>query len=170
MRISQTLLPEFDHEMASTRRLLERLPADRADWQPHPKSMALSGLATHLANVPFWASMTVATDELDLAPPGGEPMPSPTYTGVDDLLATFDKNVADARAALAGASDACLMGPWTLKKGGHAIFTMSRVACLRSFVVNHMIHHRGQLSVYLRQLDVPLPAIYGPSADDAGGM
>jgi uncharacterized damage-inducible protein DinB len=160
--ISQSLLPEFDHEMATTRKVLERLPDEHLAWQPHEKSYSLQDLATHVVNVPGWVGITVDQDELDLA---GE-FPTPATGDRAALLGIFDENVRQARAKLEGASDATLLGSWTLKSGDTTLMTMPRVAVLRTFVMNHLIHHRGQLTVYLRLKDVPLPAVYGPSADD----
>jgi uncharacterized damage-inducible protein DinB len=165
MSIAQSLLPELEHEAATTRTLLALCPADRTSWKPHPKSFSLGDLGTHLANLPRWCSMTIAMPELDVAPADGPAFPPPVFTSIPDMLATFDANVASAREALAGATDAQLMEPWTLKKTGVTIFTLPKAACLRSFVLNHMIHHRGQLDVYLRLCDVPLPQVYGPTAD-----
>jgi uncharacterized damage-inducible protein DinB len=156
------LLPEFDHEMANTRKALERIPADRLDFRPHPKSWTLRELAAHLANLPNWASIALATTEMDLAQPF-EPRPTGTK---DEILAAFDGSVADARAALAGASESDLGVPWSLAKGGHVVFTTPRSAVLRSFVLSHAVHHRGQLTVYLRLVDAPVPGLYGPSADE----
>ena len=170
MTIASTLLPEFDQEMATTRRLLERVPDEHKDWKPHEKSWPLGGLAIHVASLVMWQKMTLEASELDLEPPGGPAFEPPVFTSIADTLAMFDENVAGARAALEAASDADLMSPWTLAKGGQALFTMPRIDCIRTFVLNHLIHHRGQLTVYLRLKDVPLPAIYGPSADDPGGM
>lgn len=167
MSIAQSILPEFDHEVATTRRLLERTPAAQAAWKPHDKSMSLGVLALHLGEIPSWGSATLTLTELDMNPPGGPAYTPPTFESVEQVLARFDTNVAAARAALAAASDADLMVPWTLKSGGHAIFTLPRVAVFRSFVLNHLIHHRGQYSVYLRMRDVPLPSIYGPTADES---
>lgn len=166
MAISQALLPEFDHEVATTRRVLERVPSDKWDWAPHAKSMKLGRLAGHVGETPGWATMTIAQSELDLAPPGAPPYVPPVRNNREDVLAEFDKNVAAAREQIAGATDEHLMQNWSLKMGGQVRMTMPRVAVLRSFVMNHMIHHRGQLSVYLRMLDVPIPSIYGPSADE----
>ena len=171
MTLSATLLPEFDQEMASTRKSLERVPEDKFDWKPHPKSGTLGWLATFMAVLPSWASTTIVQDSLDLAPPGSPPpQPNPVAASRQAVLELFDKNVTAARAALAGASDEQLMKPWTLLKGGVTVVTLPKIAVLRSFVMNHMIHHRAQLGVYLRLNDVPVPAIYGPTADEAGGF
>lgn len=164
MSISDSLLPEFDQEMGNTRRALERVPMDRADWKPHPKSMALGRLAIHLAELPAWVVTTVGSDELNFA---GGYNPSKAET-TQELLALFDKNVAEARAALAGAGDEVWHRPWTLRNGDHKIFTLPKIAVHRAFTMNHIIHHRGQLTVYLRLNDVPVPSIYGPSADEGG--
>lgn len=166
MSLSASLLPEFDQEIGNLRKVLERVPDAQLAWKPHAKSMSLGGLATHLANMLTWGERVVAADDFDLAP-GGKPVPKLVeLRSRAEILATFDANRARARAALAGASDANLAGPWSLRVGGKALFTQPRVACLRGFVFNHMIHHRGQMTVYLRMLDVPLPALYGPSADE----
>lgn len=165
MAITQSLLAEFDHEMATTRALLERVPQDRASWKPHPRSTALGDLAAHVAQLPGMASMVIDQDEVDMNPPGGPGYTPPGFTTTAALLEVFDANVARARTAIAGAADEAMGVTWSLKNGGHAIFSMPRVAVLRSFVMNHVIHHRGQLSVYLRLNEVPLPSIYGPTAD-----
>jgi uncharacterized damage-inducible protein DinB len=167
MAIKESILPEFDHEMKTTRKLLERVPEQSAGWKPHAKSMSLGQLGIHLSQLPLWGSMTMKETELDLSPPGGPGYKAPDFESTGALLAAFDENVRQAREAIAAASDPDFMVPWTLKNGGRTIFTMPRVACLRSFVINHVIHHRGQLSVYLRLNDVPVPSIYGPSADEA---
>lgn len=160
------MLPEFDHEMANTRKTLERVPHDKSDWKPHEKSMAMGGLATHLGNIPTWVNYTIDQDSLDLAPEG-QPLPSAELAKSQaELLETFDANVAKARASIAGASDQELFKPWTLLSNGNQILTLPKVAVLRSFVMNHMIHHRAQLGVYLRLNDIPVPSIYGPSADE----
>ena len=166
MAISQALLPEFDHEMANTRKILERVPEHKLDWKPHAKSMTMGGLATHVAQIPSWAVETINRTELDIAPPGQPPYRATMAESRRQLLETFDKHVADARSAIAAASDAHLMQNWTLLAGGKTIFTMPRVAVLRSMVMNHGIHHRAQLGVYLRLNDVPIPGMYGPSADE----
>jgi uncharacterized damage-inducible protein DinB len=163
MAIVDALLPEFDREMGLTRRVLERVPEDRFDWKPHAKSMSLGGLATHVANLPFWGSTSLAESEFELTSTGRLPQAESRAA----VLAAFDERVATARGALAGKTDGELMAPWTLKKEGHQVFTMPKAAVFRSFFLNHIIHHRGQLTVYLRLNDVPLPSIYGPSADEA---
>jgi uncharacterized damage-inducible protein DinB len=165
MTIAQSLLPEFDHEMSVTRTLLERVPEDKAGWKPHPKSTGLGDLAAHIARLPSMAANVVSLTELDMNPPVGPAFTPPRFTTTVALLETFDDHVKQAREAISGTADGDLMTPWSLKRGGHTIFTMPRVAVLRSVMMNHMIHHRGQLSVYLRLNDVPLPSIYGPTAD-----
>ena len=166
MNIADTLLPEFDMEMANTRKSLERVPDGKYAYKPHPKSPDMGWLAWHVAFIPAWAAVTIAEDSLDVAPPGGQKAP-PMPKNNKELLAMFDQNVKDARVALAGASNETLMKPWTLLKGGQKLMTLPKVAVLRGFVMNHLIHHRAQLGVYLRLNDVPVPAIYGPSADEA---
>jgi uncharacterized damage-inducible protein DinB len=165
MSIAQALLSEFDHEMAVTRKVLERVPEADAAWKPHQKSFSMGDLAAHVANLVHWTVSTLKQNELDLNPPGGPGWTSPKFESTAKLLAIFDANVKAAREAIAGTSDAAMMEPWTLKNGGVAIFTQPRVGVLRGFVFSHGIHHRGQLSVYLRLRDVPVPSIYGPSAD-----
>ena len=166
MALSQALLPEFDHEMANTRKTLERVPMDKFAWKPHEKSTTMGGLATHLANLPTWVMHTIEKDSLDVAPPGAPPLRTPQANSTAEVVETFDRNVAAARAALAGASDEHLVKPWSLLSGGKTVLTLPRIAVLRSFVMNHSIHHRAQLGVYLRLNDVPVPSIYGPSADE----
>lgn len=167
MALSDALLPEFDNEMANTRKTLERVPHEKFDWKPHEKSMAMGGLATHLSNIPTWVIYTIDQDSLDLAPEGKPLPPAELAQSTEDLLTSFDVNVAKARAAIAGASDADLFKPWTLMTNGNALLTLPKIAVLRSFVMNHLIHHRAQLGVYLRLNDIPVPSIYGPSADES---
>ena len=166
MALNAALLPEFDHEMGTTRATLERVPEDKFAWKPHPKSMSMGHLATHLATLPMWGAMTMTADELDLEP-GGKPMELPPDAKTRaELLETFDRNVAAGREAIAGASDAAMMADWSLKKNGATLMTMPKIAVLRTWVMNHAIHHRAQLGVYLRLNDVSVPSVYGPSADE----
>ena len=166
MSMSKALLPEFDHEMANTRKALERVPEDRFAWKPHVKSMSMGRLATHLAEIPEWAVRTLEADSFDFAPPGGPPYQPKTAASRAELLEGFDRRAAAARTAISAAEDAQWMTPWSLLAGGNTIFTLPRIAVVRSLVMSHTIHHRGQLSVYLRLNDVPVPALYGPSADE----
>jgi uncharacterized damage-inducible protein DinB len=168
MAISQALLPEFDHEMANTRKTLERVPDGKFGWKPHEKSMPMGNLAIHLATLPGWTVQTLKQESLDLAPPGGEPFKLPEAKSTQEVVDMFDQNVAAARAAIAEATDEELMKPWSLLMTGKTIFTLPRAAVLRSFVMSHSIHHRAQLGVYLRLNDVAVPSIYGPSADEGG--
>ncbi|HUK31074.1 MAG TPA: DinB family protein [Candidatus Acidoferrum sp.] len=163
MPINQAFLGEFDHEMASTRISLERIPEDKFDWAPHPKSMKLGRLATHLAEMPGWTRDTIEKDKVDIANYGGPP----DLKSKKDVLALFDKNVADARAALVAATDdANWMKTWEMVRGDKVVFSMPKVVVMRSFIFNHNVHHRAQLGVYLRLNNIPVPSIYGPSADE----
>ena len=166
MKINEALLPEFDQEMANTRKTLERVPDDKLGWKPHPKSFAMGSLATHIVNMIGWTTDTIAKDSFDISPPGAPPYKEEPAGSRKELLEKFDKNVTAARAAIAGASDENLLKPWSLLVQGHKAFTLPRVAVLRSVVMNHMIHHRAQLGVYLRINDIPIPGLYGPSADE----
>jgi uncharacterized damage-inducible protein DinB len=168
MKISEALLPEFDQEMANTRKTLERIPDDKFGWKPHPKSFAFGALATHVAQMTGWTADTMTKDSFDYAPPGEQPHPNPLAASNKELLEMFDNGVTKARAALAGASDETYFAPWSLLAGGKVQMTMPRIAVIRSFVMNHIIHHRAQLGVYLRLNDLPVPSIYGPSADEGG--
>ena len=167
MPLNQALLGEFDHEMANTRKTLERVPDDKLGWKPHEKSGTMGWLAGHVAEIPGWTSFTLEQSSLDIHPEGGH-MPSPAPASRAELLAKFDNNVKTAREALVKATDERFMEPWTLLSAGTTVFIMPKIAVLRSFVMNHMIHHRAQLGVYLRLNDVPVPALYGPSADEQG--
>ena len=165
MAIKDALLPEFDHEMATTRRLLERVPEAEFAWKPHDKSMALGQLAGHIANLPQWCSATLGATVFDLdSLPADRRAQMPLSRAA--LVEEFDAKVSAARNQLTSTTDPEFMTPWTLKKGGQEVFTLPRISAIRSFVLNHLIHHRGQLSVYLRLKDVPLPPIYGPTADE----
>jgi len=148
--------------MGTTRRLLERLPDDRLSWKPHPRSMTLGGLATHVSNIPNWGGIILNEASFDLAT---APPPRTEKTSRADILAEFDGVCQRTRASM-DKSDGEYQSLWTLKRGGQQVFSVPRVAAFRSFVLHHIIHHRGQLSVYLRMNDVPVPAIYGPSADE----
>ncbi|HEX8176692.1 MAG TPA: DinB family protein [Pyrinomonadaceae bacterium] len=167
MRISEMLLTEFDKEMVGTRRTLERVPDDKFDWKPHEKSATMGGLATHLANIPTWAVHALKKDSIDIAPVDAPPPRAEPAHSRQELLERFDKAVEDARDAINQAGDEELMQPWSLLSGGKAVMTLPRVDVLRGFVMNHNIHHRAQLGVYLRLNDIPVPSIYGPSADEA---
>ena len=167
MSIGQTMLPEFDEEMKNTRKVLDRCPDEKWSWKPHDKSGTLGWLAGHVGTVPEWIAMVVKTQELDYAPVGGPAYEPPKIENRAQLLAGFDKASAEARTALANVSDADIAKGWKLLAGGNEVFTMPRIACIRSMCLNHMIHHRAQLTVYLRLLNVAVPGLYGPSADEA---
>ncbi len=161
MSISETLLPEFDQEMAATRRVIERVPDDNPDWKPHPKSFSIAHLAQLLAWMPGWIGQTLTSTELDLAAGSGY-----STQGTETLLGMFDENVRAAREAIAAASDADYEVPWSLKMKGEVLFTLPRGAVVRQHI-SHLSHHRGQMTVYLRLLDVPVPSVYGPTADES---
>jgi len=165
MPLADTLLPELDHEMATTRSLLERVPEADAKWRPHPKSYTLGDLAVHIARLPLWGRYVFAQTELDLGLPENASIARAEFSTTAELLERFDRHVREGRAALAAASDADMGAVWSLKNAGAVIFSMPRAAVYRSFVMSHLIHHRGQLTVYLRLREVPLPSIYGPTAD-----
>ncbi len=167
MSISASLLPEFDHEMATTRRTLERVPDGLFAWKPHDKSYTMGQLAGHLSNIPSWVPFTLEQDSLDLAP-GGLPMKFDYPTTAAGLLKAFDEGVKAARASLEKTSDATMMQSWSLLGNGQVYFTQPKVAVLRGFVMNHSIHHRAQLGVYLRLNNIAHPSMYGPSADETG--
>lgn len=162
MAFKEALLAEYDHETATTRRLLERIPDDRLSWRPHPKSKSLAELATHLCQLPNWGDAILNRPEFDLseAPQAASDEPSR-----ERVLSSFDDCVRTTRAWL-DKSDADLAAVWTLRRGGQEIFSMPRMGAFRTFVLYHLVHHRGQLSVYLRLNEIPVPAIYGPSADE----
>ena len=166
MTIKDALLPEFDQEMAHTRKTLERVPEDKFGWKPHPKSYTMAALATHIANMTGWTVDTMNKESFDISPPGAPPYREDPVKSRAELLSKFDHNVATGRAALASATDDTFLKNWSLLAAGNTLFTMPRIACIRTFVMNHVIHHRAQLGVYLRLNDVPVPSIYGPSADE----
>jgi uncharacterized damage-inducible protein DinB len=166
MALRDALLPEFDQEMAATRKTLERVPESKLSWKPHPKSGSMGWLAGHVANLPGWGTITLKETGFDMSPDGKPFVPPPEPKSSKELLETFDKHAKEFRAALAAANDADFAVGWSLLNHGKAVFTMPRAACLRSFVFNHIVHHRAQLGVYLRLNNVAVPAIYGPSADE----
>lgn len=156
------MISEFDHECAETRKALQLIPEDRFDWKPHAKSWSLHELASHLAEVPHWAAPTLRTDVFDLETDYERVVPDTK----EEILARFDAGVVEAREALEKATDEQLGSTWTMKMGDEVVLSMPKGAVLRSFVFNHNVHHRAQLGVYLRLLDVPVPGHYGPSADE----
>jgi len=166
MKLSDQLLPEFDQEVANTRKTLERVPDDKFDWKPHEKSMTLGKLANHLTEIPGWAMVTMEQDQFDMMPAGGQSYQAPTGKNRQELLRIFDEGVSKTRASIAKASDEHFMKNWALLKGGEKVMSMPRAIVMRSFIMNHMIHHRAQLGVYLRLNNIPVPSIYGPSADE----
>ena len=163
MSIAEKLLPEFDQEMATARRVLERVPDDNPDWKPHPKSFSIAHLAQLLSWMPGWIGQTLTSTELDLASGSGYSVES-----TDTLLKAFDENVRTSREAIAASKDSDYDVPWSLKMKGNVLFTMPRGEVVRQHI-SHLSHHRGQMSVYLRMRDVPVPSIYGPTADESWG-
>ena len=166
MSYAETALSEFDQEMANTRKVLERIPDDKLDWQPHPKSHTIGWNANHLASLPDWLVHTMGNSSLDIAPVGGPRYESPKLGSRKKILELFDRKVAAAREALLAAKDEDMTGMWTLLSGGNPIFSMPRSAVVRMFVLNHIIHHRAILCVYLRLNEIPVPGMYGPSGDE----
>jgi uncharacterized damage-inducible protein DinB len=166
MSYAETILPEFDQEMANTRKVLERIPDDKLDWQPHPRSHTIGWNANHVADLPSWLVVTLTKPEFDVAPVGGERYTLPKLTSRQEILELFDRNVAAARMAISEASDEHMASPWTLSSGGKPFFTMPRSAVVRGMVLNHLVHHRAHLIVYLRLNDIPVPGMYGPSGDE----
>lgn len=163
MRIAEALLPEFDVETAGGRRVLERIPAAKFTFKPHPKSTDMRGLATHLGGLLEWTESILNEDSFDVAKPFQPFVPAST----EELLTHYDGAVKRARAALETTPDERFFEPWSLKQGETVLFTMKRIAVVRSYVMNHFIHHRAQLTVYLRLNDIPVPGLYGPSADES---
>jgi uncharacterized damage-inducible protein DinB len=162
MTISELLLPEFEEETKKTRKALEVVPFDDPDWKPHEKSMHIARLAGHIAELPSWATDTITLESLNIEPGYKALFPRSS----EELLERFDIKVASARTALAGASDEHLQKVWTLSFDGKPVLSMPRYSILRNVVMNHLIRHRGQLSVYLRLKNIPVPGMYGPSADE----
>jgi uncharacterized damage-inducible protein DinB len=160
MPIADMILPEFDQEMATTRRVIERVPTEKGTWKPHPKSFSLGHLTQLVASMPGWLTNAVSETYLDLAG-----YPGYSYEKTEDLLKTFDKHVREARKAIASAKDPDFQVEWSLKRGQQVFFSAPRAVIVRQ-TINHLVHHRGQLTVYLRLIDVPVPSIYGPTADE----
>jgi uncharacterized damage-inducible protein DinB len=160
------LLPEFDNEMKTTRRLLERVPEEKMGWKPHEKSMTLGRLSGHLAELARFGGMVLTTEFLDVSPAGATPPKRLDSRSRQEVLDLFDANVKQSREAIAQTDDAAFAETWTLRAGDHVVFSLPRIAAVRSMLLSHSIHHRGQLSVYLRLTDTPVPSIYGPSADE----
>ncbi|HTI52346.1 MAG TPA: DinB family protein [Planctomycetaceae bacterium] len=166
MSYAVTIRPEFDQEMAGTRKVLERVPEENLDWQPHPKSHTIGWNANHLAELPGWGVAILTQPQFDFAPVGGPRYESPKLRTRREIVDLFDRNVSAIRKAITEVRDDAMGQTWSLLGGGKAIFTMPRAAVMRSFVLNHMIHHRAILCVYLRLNDVPVPGLYGPSGDE----
>ncbi len=166
MTIAESILPEFDVEMGITRRALERVPNDNLDWSAHEKSHTFRWVAAHLAEIPGWVEAAVKQDSWDINPVGAEPYKTPEIATVREALELFDANVALGRTLIAETSDSVFQQPWSLIKAGETLFTIPKIGVVRSWVLNHMIHHRGILCVYLRLNDIPVPSIYGPSGDE----
>ena len=167
MPLADLLLPEFDAEIATTRKVLERVPDDRIEWKPHEKSFPMGHLAQLVAMLPGWTMFIISMSEFDIAPKEG-PTTVYEFQPVSKLLALFDKGVAEARPLIASVTDEALQEPWTLKAQGQTMNTMSRYMVLRTLMLNHLVHHRAQLGVYLRLVDSPVPQMYGPTADEKG--
>ncbi len=164
MPLIDSLLPEFDREMGQTRKVLDRVPDGQFDWRPHPTSVTLGRLAEHLAEMPLWATTTMAQSELDMLTARQVGYTSPGTRA--EVLAMFDGNLKTGRTNLVNKTDGEFDAPWKLKAGGKEVFTMPKASVMRFFVLNHMVHHRGQMAVYLRMLGVRIPSIYGPSGDE----
>jgi len=167
MSMNEPLMMELQHEAESTRKMLERLPKEKLTWKPHEKSMSLGRLAMHLAEIPGWVNATLLADELDFSKMDYKMVEA---TSSEEAVKLFDEKLASALDVLKNTEDATMMNMWTMRDGETVYFTLPKIAVLRSFVYSHLIHHRGQMSVYLRLLDVPVPGSYGPSADDTAGM
>jgi len=166
MSIAASILPHFDQIVAGTRQHLAAIPNDRLGWRPHDKSWTVGELGSHLANLPGWTMPTLTQDALDVAPVDGDgPPPQPEYGSSEEMVTVFDEVTAAARATIEGMTDEGLMGMWTMLVGGEERFSMPKIAVLQGFIMDHLVHHRGQLTVYLRMLDIPVQQTYGPTAD-----
>jgi uncharacterized damage-inducible protein DinB len=165
MNMAASILPSFDQVIAGTRKHLASIPDGKLDWRPHPKSYTIGELGTHLANLPNWTMATLGQDSLDVAPKGEEPPRAEVLESSDAMVAALDASARQAREMIEGMTDEAFMDTWTLIAGGEEKFTLPKIAVLQSFIIDHMIHHRGQLTVYLRLLDVPVKQTFGPTAD-----
>ena len=161
MRLADTVITELEQEAVSTRRVLERIPEDRLAWRPHPKSMSLGQLSLHIATTPAGIARMAAQDTADV-PQGIQPVPATKA----EVLAAHEQSIRAASQFLRGLDDERAEAPWSMMRGGKPVFTIPRIELIRSVMLRHVYHHRGELCVYLRLLDVPVPAIYGPSADE----
>lgn len=161
--VAARMLAELDNELTATRKMLERLPVEKFDWKPHEKSMKLGRLAGHLSEMLRWIPFSIETDGLDFTK---YPFPPKAFASCAELLADFDEAVAKARETLAVASVEDMSSDWTMRSGEKVFCTLPKAVIMRTWVLNHIYHHRGQLSVYMRLLDIPVPSIYGPSADE----
>lgn len=167
MPINQSFLGELEREVQVTRKVIERIPDDKLGWKPHEKSMTAGSLASHIAEMYSWGTVTMKVDELDLAPVDGPKWEPFQGKSTAEIVTRLEANFTAAKEAISSATDdQDWMKMWTLKMGGQIMFSMPRVACMRGMIMNHIVHHRGQLSVYLRMLDIAVPSIYGPSADE----
>ena len=164
MNLNEALLAELKHEAVNTRKILERAPADKYNWKPHEKSMSLGQLTSHLAELTSWLNAIIEHPELDFATYDYKPK---QFSTTEDLLKFYDETLAKGSGALQAATNETLMGNWKLRNSDRVFLDLPRIAVVRTMVLSHVIHHRGQLSVYLRLLDVPLPSIYGPTADES---
>lgn len=162
---ARPILAAFDQIVAGTKAVLAAVPEDQLDWRPHDRSWTLGELATHLANLPNWTMATLSVSEFDISPADGGPPPMAALTTTTELAEALERSAAAARSAIESCSDADLEGPWTMLVGGEARFTLPKSVVVRTFIMDHMIHHRAQLGVYLRMLDVPVPQVFGPTAD-----
>ncbi|TWU27378.1 DinB family protein [Bythopirellula polymerisocia] len=167
MSYAEQILPEFEQEMANTRKVLERVPEDKLDWQAHPKSRTIGWNANHLAEIPGWVEGTLTQADWDIAPVDGEAYQTPQHKTQKEILELFDKNVADAKLAISAVEDAAMGEMWSLLQAGEPLMTMPRSGVIRSFVINHTVHHRAILCVYLRLNNIPVPGMYGPSGDES---
>ena len=166
MAMSDLFLPELEHEMAGTRKLIERIPNDKLDWKAHSKSNSIGWVGSHLVEILGWTKGILEEDYLDIAPADGEPYQTEMFDNHEAMLEQFDRNLEEAKQAIAATSDEEFGKPWSLLQTGEALLTMPKAAVIRTWVLNHGIHHRAHLCVYLRLNDIPVPALYGPSGDE----